>query len=255
MKSESEKGIKRVKSSAVLLLGVTVCGALLGFGATEPDASGIVEEMEFELEVGYASRYMSEGRDELNGDGLGITMLTATLHNNFVGFWYATSPDEDYREYELFIGRTFEWREFELSLWYTHLRLPSEKEHDNEVALELIVAPLPWGLNCGLEAMWSFDAKGAFLEASVERETELCRWLTLIPSLSLGWNEGFVEDGHDGVNHVAAALEALLPLKDNTDLSLQGCYSRALRSNAERYPGDELLKNRLTFGVMLKSTF
>lgn len=211
--------------------------------------------LEFELEVGWDSRYMNEGRDELDGDSLVATTLSALYKDLGLGFWYAASPDDDYREYEIFTFYTFNWHEMEVCFCYTHLRVPGEKEHDNELQLEFISPPLPGDITAAFAATWSFNASGAFFEASLCREFELTDYLALAPIVTLGWNEGFVEDGHYGANHFAVGLESCMSLKPNCNLVLKLSQSFAIDANPDRYSEDELLKDCFTVGLGLQAKF
>jgi len=239
-------------------LFATVCAARLSaeeVAELEEIKLNPLSEIKFNLEIGWDSRYMSEGRDELAGDGLAATTLEASYKDLTLGLWYSASPDEDYREYQISAAYTIEWRDFEFGLSYTHLRFPSEKEHDNELAFAIVFPELPGGIVAELETVWSFEADGAFIEASVSRDCEVADWLTLTPWVGLGWNEGFVDDGHKGANHVALGIEAALPVKDDTALVFRCHYSRAIDADAERYPEDESLKNRFTWGLALQAAF
>ncbi|AKJ64794.1 hypothetical protein L21SP4_01551 [Kiritimatiella glycovorans] len=114
---------------------------------------------------------------------------------------------------------------------------------------------LPAGLADGIDGYYSFEAEGAFFEASMGGEYEVMDRLTLAPSAVLGWNSGYIADGHDGANHFALSLEAITPLKDGLDLVATFAYSWAIDADPEPYPGDEALENFPFAGVALRATF
>jgi len=67
----------------------------------------------------------------------------------------------------------------------------------------------------------------------------------------MGFNVGYVPDGHDGANNVALSLEAAVEIKDGVSLVAYGAYTWGIDSDAERYAGDGLLTDYAFAGVGL----
>jgi hypothetical protein len=71
----------------------------------------------------------------------------------------------------------------------------------------------------------------------------------------MGWNAGYMADGHDGANHFALVLEAAVPLKTGLELSGNIAYSFAINDNADKYADDEGLRSMFYGGVALRASF
>lgn len=241
-------GIVRNMTQALLATAVLTA-------ATRAAADGATTAGTVDIAVAWDSRYVSEGRDNLGGDALAGTTVDASCGNVGLGAWVAASPDTDYREFNVGAAYTVEWRDIEAYVSFTHLRFLSDDEDDNELGAGLAYTSLPAGLAIGLDAYHSFEADGTFLEASLGGEYQPCDWLTLAPAAALGWNAGYVADGHDGANHFALSVEASVPLKDGLDLAATVAYTWAIDSDPGRYPGDEALEDFRHTGIALRGAF
>jgi len=207
------------------------------------------------ISVGYDSRYVSEGRDNLDGDALLHGSLEFSAYDFLLGVWYADSPDNPYNEANLWIEYGFALGDVDLYVGFNHLRFPDDNAHDNEIGLGLSYGELPWGLSVGLDAYYSFDADGVFIEGSLTRDFTPCDWLTLEPGVVLGWNEGYVSSGHRGANHVAALISAIVPLGGNVDLATYVSYNFAIDSSPLQSPDDQSLGDFFYGGLSLNFAF
>ena len=71
------------------------------------------------LSVDWESRYVSEGRDNLDGDGLASVEAAAGYSGFELGAWAAESPDQDYTEFNYWLAYAYEWEAFTFSFGYT----------------------------------------------------------------------------------------------------------------------------------------
>ena len=69
-----------------------------------------------------------------------------------------------------------------------------------------------------------------------------------------GWNEGYVEDGHKGLNHFALRLGSHHALKSGFSLVGHLVQSWAINRDS-RYGGDQNLKDLFDFGIGLEYEF
>ena len=207
------------------------------------------------ISLGYDSRYVTEGRDNLDGDPLLHGTLELSFHDFLVGAWYAQSPTNSYDEFNLWLEYGFALGDVEGYVGVNHLRFPDDNEHDNEVGFGLSYGELPWGLVVGVDAYYSFGADGFFAEAALSREFRPCDWLTLEPGIVFGWNEGYVSSGHRGANHLAAAISAIIPLGEIAELSAYLSYNFAVNSSPLQSPDDDLLKDFFYGGAAVSFTF
>ena len=216
--------------------------------------NGVIRNMTAaSVAVAWDSRYVSEGRDNLAGDSLAGTTVDASVGGLSFGAWFAASPDTDYREFNLGATYTVGWRDLEAYASFTHLRFLSDEEDDNEVGAGLAYTGLPAGLAIGLDAYHSFEAEGTFLEAWLGGEYEPCGWLMIAPAAVLGWNSGYIAEGHDGANHFSLSMEASVPLKEGLDLAAMVAYTWAIDADPGRYPDDEALEDFLHAGIALRA--
>lgn len=229
---------------------------------TDGAAAGMVEDsadssfpVAAEFAAGAESRYVSEGRDNLDGDGL----LTATVELGYegvtLGVWYAYSPPADYDELDSWLQYTHVFGDFEVSAAYTNLQFLSDGTYDNELGLGVEYGALPWNLSASALGYYSFDADGMFFELGLSGEYEIQPWLTAGPYLLFGMNSGYISDGHDGANNVEIGLEGEIPLGDSFSIVGHISYNFAIDSDPGRYAGDESLNDFFHGGIALVYSF
>ncbi len=209
----------------------------------------------FHEHVDYESRYASEGRDALDGDSLVSGTFEAGWNALSAGVWYAKSPDQSYDELQLSTALSWDWKDLEGYVAYTHLRFPQDGGHDHEIGTGVSWSGLPAEVALGVDAYYSFDADGAFIVTSLSREFELNARFQLTPAVVFGMNQGYVTDGHDGANHFELRLGGGYSFTDELSLTAHLSYSLAIDRDAARYSGDELLRDFFHFGVGLAYEF
>lgn len=110
------------------------------------------------------SRYVTEGRDNLDGEGLVSVATDLSFGDLVFAPWLAHGLDYDYTELNLNFAYPI-WLEerFKLFASYTHLRFsPDESPHyDNELGLEAAVSWLE-PVELTFNGYYSFDAQGSF---------------------------------------------------------------------------------------------
>ncbi|BCX49691.1 hypothetical protein HAHE_35990 [Haloferula helveola] len=258
--------------TAPRLLAATLAAFLaLPLGAQEPEiarhhhASPIHRHHEhpmpensgpsFSVTLGYDSRYASEGRDSLDGDGLLTSAFEATWNDFLFGVWYGESPSNAYNELQLGLEYGIEIGPLEVHASYTHLRFPHDGELDHELSAGVFIDSIPGGFQLGLDGTYSFDANGTFYELSLTRPFEPIECLTFEPGVVFGANDGYVADGHHGANHIALSLAALISITDNIELSTYASYNFALDSNPIIHGDDALLKDFFYAGAGITLSF
>ncbi len=216
---------------------------------------GHQEEHPFHMHAGWDSRYVSEGRDNLDGDGILSGTLEASWKPLSLGLWYGNSPAADYDELHLSAALGWAWRDLEWYAGYSHLRFPIDGGHDHEVAAGFNWSALPVGLDLGVVAYYSFDADGAFGEATLGREFEISECFSLKPSIVFGINQGYVTDGHDGANHIALGAEGAYTFTEAFSAEFHASYNLAIDRDSQRHAGDELLRDFFHAGIGLRFDF
>lgn len=203
----------------------------------------------------YESRYATEGRDALDGDSLASATFEAAWDALSAGIWYGSSPEQSYDELQLSTALSWDWKDLEFYVAYTHLRFLQEGSHDHEIGAGLCWSGLPGEVALSLDGYYSFDAEGTFIETSLYREFDLSDRLQLTPAIVFGMNQGYVADGHDGANHVELRLGGAYSLTHAISVTVHASYNFAIDRDAARYSGDDLLRDFFHVGVGLAYEF
>lgn len=206
------------------------------------------------LNSGLDSRYHSEGRDALDGDSLWRSSLEWSQEWMSLGVWYGNSPDQSYDELQLSAALRQSFGAFDTYVGYTHYRFPSDGAHDHELGLGFALTELALDLELALDAYHSFEADGFFLEMAASREWQLAgNWVTDL-SIIFGMNQGYVADGHDGANHVAASWGLSYALTESLSVGGHATYSWAINRKTGA-PDDVSLKDFFHAGMGLEWSF
>lgn len=200
------------------------------------------DRFELELGLGADTRYVSEGRDNLDGEG-GVIWTTLVGHVHAAGgsifgeLLGLQGIDANYQEVNLGLGYEREIGAVTVVAAASYLWFPQENGDDDDI--ELILGA-EWtgdsGIGVAAEAAWSTEADGWFGEVQLFYELQVCDRFVLKPSVILGVNQGYVSDEHDGVNHLAFQLEGGIALTDHLEASIYAAYSEPL----DERPGESL---------------
>ena len=186
------------------------------------------DDLETHAHFGWESRYILEGRDSLAGGSLWSSSVEASYDHVFGGLWYGRSSSNDFRELHLGLGLKQETGNFEYYLAYTHLLFPAEDTSDSEWGAGFSYDALPYGMETGLDLVYSVDAEGTFIEWYFSKPFAVLEsWESSLGS-TLGWNEEFVSDGHDGLNHFSLNASGRRSLTEHLGLVLHAAQSWAI---------------------------
>jgi hypothetical protein len=189
------------------------------------------QTLEFSIYSSLETRYLSEGRDALDGDSLWVNGADLAYGKFSAGIWYGNSPDQDYDELQLSIGYAESFGDLELAVGYTRFQFPFEGAHDNEIGTTLTWSNLPMDCEFSADAYYSFDADGYFMELALGHEYEISERFFVIAAALLGLNQGYVSDGHDGANNFALRMEGVVELSENWHFFSHFTYSWAIDAN------------------------
>lgn len=168
------------------------------------------QKITLDLHASWNSLYVSEGRDDLDGDSLFSTEFNASygldLATLAAGVWYAEGGGGDYTELNLYGGLAREIAGWEVALVYNRLEFLDDDEFDNEISLGIFGEV--YGLNLGADFVYSTEAEGVFSELHLPKELELSDKLGLTPALLLGANGSYVDGESNGANNLQPSLEA-----------------------------------------------
>jgi hypothetical protein len=213
-----------------------------------------LKSIEVHLHAGWETRYVSEGRDNLDGDSLFSLAVEFGGEYIYGGVWFGFSPDQEYDELQFSLGLKKTLGDFEGYVGWTHLRNPFENVHDNEIGAGVSYSALPWDLKISLDTYYSLNAEGSFWEISLAREFSISEDFTLSAMLIYGVNQGYISDGHTGGNHVACRFEAGYVICENLTFNAHLDFSAAINRDSAM-EGDELLRDIIHAGIALEWSF
>jgi hypothetical protein len=230
--------------------------------AHEPEAQQPFEHphahaaLEATFLAGWESRYASEGRDNLAGDSLGTTSIDLGGEHFSAGVWFGKSPEQKYDELRFTVGLTETFGPLTAFLAYTYVQYQYQYANldDHEISLWAECTELPWDLEVSAYAYYSIMAEGAFIEAALHRDILARDRFSLRGSLLLGFNQGYVPDGHAGVNHLAVRLGSEFALTTSFAITAHLSYSWALDRDSE-LSGDAQLIDFLHVGIGVQWSF
>jgi hypothetical protein len=135
--------------------------------------SSFLNQPKVRAHFGWGSKYVLEGREALGGASILSSSVEASYDHVFGGVWYGRSSSNDFRELHLGLGLKQETGHFEYYLAYTHLLFPVEETSDSEWGTGISYDALPFGMETGLDLVYSADAKGTFIEWSLSKSFEV----------------------------------------------------------------------------------
>jgi hypothetical protein len=148
---------------------IKICSiiAVLFVGFEGLIAQSFMNNMEISYNNSFESKYISEGRDNLESGGLSSFKTDISFHWFNVNMWYGTGSDKDYRELQFSTGLSFDLSDIGINFGLTDLSFLHDDSNDQEFYTELSYNKFNW-LTPTLVNVYSFEAEGSFLELLLE---------------------------------------------------------------------------------------
>ena len=214
-------------------------------------------DLEGHFHLGWESRYYSEGRDNLAGDSIFTSSAEFGFEHFSLGYWYAISPEQNYDEFQLSAAYTDHIGDFDYYFSFTHIELFNifpTRQFDNEIGFGISYGELPYDLSIAFDAYYSLAVSGYFAELSLEHSKEITDKLSITTTGILGLNQGYIPNGHDGLNHLALRAGLEYALSDSLSISTHLTYSAPLNRDPNA-PDDQFLTNFFHSGINLQWSF
>ncbi|MCG9697939.1 porin [Shewanella sp. Isolate11] len=161
------------------------------------------------IDLGWDSKYISEGRNNL--DNSGIYWATGAYQYDSLTVYASLGRGDsnNYIEWDLGLEYGFELTEnLEAAVGYQRIQGYGDSDcRDNELFASLSYSPFEW-LTPSLAYTYSTEAAGYFIEASVHSSWPITAQLTLTPYVTQTFDFQYVTEEHDGANHLQLGLEA-----------------------------------------------
>ena len=209
----------------------------------------------FEALFTWGSRYVTEGRDILDGAGVQKSAIHFEYGPFFINSRNVWGYDSEYDELNIMPGVRFEIDEYTIYLSYNRKVFFSEDVVDNEIEIGMTYEELPYGMFSAIAWYHSFLSDGAFLEFTLGSEIEISERLELEPVVVLGINNNYIPDGHDGLNHVSLELNTEYQVVGPLELIAFARYNKAIDSDPAEHPGDKLLNDFFWGGIGIEFSF
>ncbi|MDC3212035.1 hypothetical protein NQU47_05590 [Pseudoalteromonas distincta] len=220
---------------------------------THTDVNYKNKEFDLHIHPLWESRYVTEGRDNLAGNGI-ASIATEVNYKNFAVIpWAAKGISSDYSELNLnaiYTAHLSEQIEMYVGYNYIKAREYGIDAHDNELSLDVAYFYAD-DIQLLSSVYYSFDASGTFLEMAVKKGFYINDLLLLDIQSGVGVNAGYVSDGHNGVNNVKFTANLSYQLFNQLALYTYTSYSIAVNKDEKRFAGDETLRNIFWGGVGL----
>ncbi len=172
------------------------------------------------LDLGWDSKYISEGRD--NFDNGGIYWATAAYQYNDLTFYASLGRGDSnaYIEWNIGVEYGFSLSDnLEAAVGYQRLQGYGDNDcDDNELFASLTYTQWEW-FTPSLAYTYSTEAAGYFVEASIHSSWPITPKLTLTPYITQAFDFQYATEEHDGANHLQLGIEAAYELLPQFTLS------------------------------------
>ncbi len=211
-----------------LLLSASVALADESASIDDSHSTKVLEKIPFEdngeiqalFDLGWDSKYISEGRNNL--DKGGIYWATASVQKDNLNAYVTVGrgDSQHYIEYNFGLEYGFELSEhISGSIGYQRLEFyGDERAHDNELFSTIEYSKYDW-LIPSVSYTYSTEAAGYFVEVSLHSNWELSENLSVTPYVTQGFDFQYVTEEHDGVNNFQFGIEAEYQLPNQWVLS------------------------------------
>ncbi|WP_158971228.1 hypothetical protein [Paraglaciecola sp. L3A3] len=157
-----------------------------------------------ELDFGFDSKYISEGRHNLQKGGIGWLQLSHQLSQSIsvIGLYGEAS---DYNELNLSVLYSNSYAEMNYYFSLTHLEFMRDNLNDTELGFGASYA-VTEPITIALDSVYSREAEGGFIEFSVSYLAQINTYISLAPYAKAGLDYGYASDIKEGYNHTAVGI-------------------------------------------------
>ncbi len=179
------------------------------------------------LQAGWASNYLSEGRENLPNEGL-FTFEAETLWKGLaLGAWLWVGDASAYKELNVWVSYPFQIDPLDFYVGYTRLAFLDTDEYDNELIAGLSLE-IYENISTFADAVYSTEQSGTFLELGAQYSLGLLNdSIELTPYFVEGFDFGYASEPFSGMNHFQFGVEASVKLMENGLIKLNLSHSHA----------------------------
>ncbi|WP_158769272.1 hypothetical protein [Paraglaciecola sp. L1A13] len=172
-----------------------------------------------ELDIGYDSKYVSEGRNNLPEGGIvWINFSYPVTDEISLSAAYGEGESSKYDELNVGLEYSHQWNDFALFANYTRLEFFKDNSFDNEFGTGAAWSGSDW-ITPSLNVVYSTQADGSFLELGLEQEYQINPHFSINPYARVTFDYGYASDEFDGHNHTYFGIIASHALNDTFSIS------------------------------------
>jgi len=186
------------------------------------------DQSNFLAELGWDSKYISQGRNQLDSGGIAWGKTSYTIDNLSLFAVLGRADSEHYIEWNFGFEYGFNLSEtVEASFGYQRLEFyGDERASDNELFASIAYVETD-KLVPSLAYTYSTEAEGYFLEFALHSTWELTDNLLLTPYIIQGIDFGYVTPDYDGLNNLDTGIEIEYTIIDDCMILAHLSYSFA----------------------------
>jgi len=200
-------------------LVVLLIGCLCTHFCTNARAESMQDIPTLNAGLSYESKYVSEGRNNLEDGGLFSFESCFGIDGFEFGAWFAIGETVNYQELNVSGEYLYELAGFDICVGYTRLEFLKDSESDNEINAGVAYTAFPW-LIPSLNYVYSTEAEGSFVEISIMSEISILQErLTISPYIMEGFDFGYVTEEFDGQNNLQLGIEIAVSATDQIQIT------------------------------------
>lgn len=188
-----------------------------------------------ELDFGYDSRYVSEGRNNIEQGGIAWLQLSHELNSSIsvVGL-YGAGDNYDELNLGLVYSQTYADIDYYVSL--TRLEFFQDNASDNELGIGAAYS-FEQLFTLAVDSTYSTESNGAFVEFSLISDVAINSDLTFSPYIKAGLDFGYASDNKKAYNHTS--LGASVNYSHSAELGLYLVVEHAVAGSQVRSETNE----------------
>lgn len=181
----------------------------------------------YETTTTWESKYVENGRNELEEGGI-FTMEAIAAYEGFsLGAWSVLADSVDYKELQLTADYGTTFVGIDLRGGWTHIEFDPDSADDDELFLEVATSRFA-GFELSAALVYSFEADGSFLELRFGYPLPFFdQKLSVEPYLQENFDFGYRTAAHDGLSNFQVGLDVSYQLNDRFHIVAFLAHSRA----------------------------
>ncbi len=242
-----------MKRLALLLTATCACAHTEHYdqpGRTIDDIK--IQGLTGSMEAGWFNRYLLEGREAFGESGVFTSLVSVSYETFAFEVWSGFSDSSADRELEVGLLHTFPNAPLNLTFGLSYIT--DMRGGNDDVDLSAGVGEELFGIEWTATTIYGTSQGGAYLETGISRSCEFAGFPSTVGG-HIGSNFGYVEEGHEGLDHFAASLEISREFAGDLTLNLALSHYTPIGSDGQNHPDDEDLFRGFHFGITAEYTF